>query len=312
MVVPAGATNLKFVTSGGTGDADLYVKFGSAPTDDRATTAVRSAAATPRPAPSPRAQAGTYYVLAARLLGVLGPVSLTGSYTTGGGGGTQTYSNTTDYTISDNATVDSPITVSGRTGNAPSNASVTVTIVHTYKGDLKVDLVAPDGSLYNIHNRTGGSADNVNKTVHAEPVERSAERHVEAARQRQRRAATSATSTAGASRSDPVSGRAPQSATLLCPGSGRGFFLPDFRPRHHSPSSRRTPGSRPITLHPHHFIPAIGIQVDNTSPPSRHPSESWDPYCCCCFCCCCCCCCCCWPPSATRRQDQDGSQHPLG
>ncbi|KRD31986.1 hypothetical protein ASE35_13580 [Lysobacter sp. Root916] len=79
--------------------------------------------------------------------------------------GVQTYSNTADYTISDNATVDSPITVSGRSGNAPSNASVTVAIVHTYQGDLKVDLVAPDGSLYNLHNRTGGSADNVNKTV---------------------------------------------------------------------------------------------------------------------------------------------------
>ncbi len=83
----------------------------------------------------------------------------------GGGGGTQTYSNGTDYAIADNTTVDSPITVSGRSGNAPSNASVTVAIVHTYQGDLKVDLVAPDGSLYNIHNRTGGSADNVNKTV---------------------------------------------------------------------------------------------------------------------------------------------------
>ena len=31
-------------------------------------------------------------------------------------------------------------------------------------GDLKVDLIAPDGTLHNIHNRTGGSADNVNKT----------------------------------------------------------------------------------------------------------------------------------------------------
>lgn len=30
--VPAGATNLKFVMSGGSGDADLYVRFGSAPT----------------------------------------------------------------------------------------------------------------------------------------------------------------------------------------------------------------------------------------------------------------------------------------
>ena len=80
-------------------------------------------------------------------------------------GGAQTYSNTTDYTISDNTTVNSPITVSGRSGNAPSNASVTVAIEHTYQQDLKVDLVAPDGTLYSIHNRTGGSADDVKKTV---------------------------------------------------------------------------------------------------------------------------------------------------
>lgn len=33
MEVPANATDIKFVTTGGTGDADLYVKFGSAPTD---------------------------------------------------------------------------------------------------------------------------------------------------------------------------------------------------------------------------------------------------------------------------------------
>ncbi len=72
-----------------------------------------------------------------------------------------TYTNTADYQIRDNLTVDSPITVSGRSGNAPSNASVSVNIVHTYRGDLKVDLVAPDGSLYTISNRAGGSADNL-------------------------------------------------------------------------------------------------------------------------------------------------------
>jgi len=82
----------------------------------------------------------------------------------GTGGGTQTYSNATDYTISDNTTVDSPVTVSGRTGNASATSSINVNIVHTYRGDLKVDLVAPDGTLYNIHNRTGGSADNLTGT----------------------------------------------------------------------------------------------------------------------------------------------------
>ncbi|MFF1414947.1 M4 family metallopeptidase [Streptomyces sp. NPDC058289] len=74
------------------------------------------------------------------------------------------FENTTDYAIADNATVDSPITVN-RTGNAPSTLKVDLNILHTYIGDLKVDLVAPDGTLYNLHNRTGGSADNIIKSV---------------------------------------------------------------------------------------------------------------------------------------------------
>ena len=154
-------SNLKFVTSGGTGDADLYVKYGSPPTttsydckSEGNTNAETCNIAT--------AQAGTYHVLVKGYSAFSG-LSLTGSYSTGPL--TQTYSNTTDYTINDNVTIDSPITVSGRSGNAPSNASVTVAIVHTYIGDLKVDLVAPDGSLYNIHNRSGSSTDNINKTV---------------------------------------------------------------------------------------------------------------------------------------------------
>ncbi|MEW2136137.1 M4 family metallopeptidase [Streptomyces sp. NPDC005409] len=78
------------------------------------------------------------------------------------------FENTTDYAIADNATVESPITVN-RTGNAPSTLKVDVNIVHTYIGDLKVDLVAPDGTVYNLHNRSGGSADNIVKayTVNA-------------------------------------------------------------------------------------------------------------------------------------------------
>ncbi len=163
MVVPAGATNLKFVTNGGTGDMDMYVKFGSAPTDT-VYDCRPYATGNSETCNIATAQAGTYYVRLKAYSSYTG-VSLTGSYTTGGGGGTQTYSNTADFTISDNTTVDSPITVSGRSGNAPSNASVSVNIVHTYQGDLKVDLVAPDGSLYNIHNRTGSGTDNIVKTV---------------------------------------------------------------------------------------------------------------------------------------------------
>lgn len=83
----------------------------------------------------------------------------------GGGGGTppttQTYANETDFAIRDNTTINSPITVSGRSGNASATASVSVDIAHTWRGDLLVQLVAPDGSLYTISNRAGGSADNL-------------------------------------------------------------------------------------------------------------------------------------------------------
>ncbi|MFF3212443.1 M28 family metallopeptidase [Streptomyces sp. NPDC002886] len=77
------------------------------------------------------------------------------------------FENTADVNIPDSpaAAVNSPITVSGVTGNAPATTKVDVNIVHPYIGDLVVDLVAPDGTLYNLHNRTGGSADNIIKSV---------------------------------------------------------------------------------------------------------------------------------------------------
>ncbi|ATW50325.1 S8 family peptidase [Streptomyces peucetius] len=75
------------------------------------------------------------------------------------------FENTTDYAINDNATVESPVTVSGISGNAPSDLSVPVSIQHTYIGDLRVQLVAPDGTAYTLKNYgTGGSADNISTT----------------------------------------------------------------------------------------------------------------------------------------------------
>jgi serine protease len=160
--VPAGSSNLVIKTSGGTGDADLYVRFGSAPT----TTTYNC-----RPYLSGNAetctfaapQAGTYHVMV-RGYSAFSGVTLLGSYSAGGGGGSQTYTNGTDFTIADNSTVESPIAVSGRSGNGSSTTPVAVNIVHTYIGDLKVDLVAPDGSVYVLHNRTGTSTDNINRT----------------------------------------------------------------------------------------------------------------------------------------------------
>jgi hypothetical protein len=84
----------------------------------------------------------------------------------GGGGGGTSYESTTAVSIPDNgAAVTSSITVSGRTGNAPANLVVTPDITHTWRGDLVVDLVAPDGTVYNLKPFSGSdSADNVQAT----------------------------------------------------------------------------------------------------------------------------------------------------
>jgi len=74
------------------------------------------------------------------------------------------FENTTDVAIPDQSTVESPITVSGVAGNAPAALLVSVDITHTYIGDLVVDVLAPDGSVYNVHNRSGGSTDNIATT----------------------------------------------------------------------------------------------------------------------------------------------------
>ena len=79
MVVPAGATNLSFNTSGGSGDADLHVKFGSEATQANYDCRPWKNGSTERCSIN-NVQAGTYYIM---LLGHndFSGVSLVGSYT---------------------------------------------------------------------------------------------------------------------------------------------------------------------------------------------------------------------------------------
>lgn len=73
------------------------------------------------------------------------------------------FSNTADVAIPDGgAAVTSSVAVTGRTGNAPAALQVGVDIKHTWRGDLVVDLLAPDGTAYRLKNSSSGdSADNV-------------------------------------------------------------------------------------------------------------------------------------------------------
>lgn len=172
MTVPAGASNLSFVMSGGTGDADMYVKFGSAPTtssyDCRPYLGGNNETCN-----IATAQAGTYHVML-RGYSAYSGVSLVGSYTEGGSGGGNFFESTTNVSIPDNGpAVDSNLAVT-RSGDSGS-ITVHVDIIHTYRGDLRIQLVTPSGSVATLQSPSNDSANDIHKdfTVNASGVESS-------------------------------------------------------------------------------------------------------------------------------------------
>jgi serine protease len=88
--------------------------------------------------------------------------AVSGSGTTTGA----TFSSTAAVSVPDaGAAVESSIAVNGRSGNASSALQVGVDITHTFRGDLVLDLVAPDGSTYRLKSAsTSDSADDVKAT----------------------------------------------------------------------------------------------------------------------------------------------------
>jgi subtilisin family serine protease len=80
-----------------------------------------------------------------------------------------TGTNGTDVAIPDaGAAVTSTITISGCGRSASTTSTVSVDIRHTYRGDLVVDLVAPDGSSYRLKGSSSSDgADNVTATYTA-------------------------------------------------------------------------------------------------------------------------------------------------
>jgi hypothetical protein len=127
VVIPSGASNLVIASSGGTGDADLYTKFGSAPTTSsydcrpyKTGNNESCTVATP--------QAGTYYVKL-RGYSAFSGVSVKASWSTGGGtggGSTDTVSLPTvttgnwspSYTETVQAGHTATFAISGGTGDA--------------------------------------------------------------------------------------------------------------------------------------------------------------------------------------------------
>ncbi|HCT77737.1 MAG TPA: serine protease [Micromonosporaceae bacterium] len=78
---------------------------------------------------------------------------------------TCTGTNGTDVAIPDGgAAVSSSITISGCPGNAKATSTVEVHILHLNRGDVTIDLIAPDGSVYRLKRRSNDTGDNIDTT----------------------------------------------------------------------------------------------------------------------------------------------------
>ncbi|GGO01947.1 zinc metalloprotease [Microbispora rosea subsp. aerata] len=102
-----------------------------------------------------------------------GTHTATYTLTVSGASGGRTFTNDTNYTINDWATITSPIT-STATGAAISPVQVKVTISHTCDQDLRIRLRGPDGTWYTLKSSGGGSCAQFGTRTYSVPVTQNA------------------------------------------------------------------------------------------------------------------------------------------
>ncbi|MFP2930215.1 M4 family metallopeptidase [Pyxidicoccus sp. 3LG] len=159
LVVPTGATTLKFTTTGGSGDADLYVRFGAAP--DSATYDCRPyQSGNAETCTITNIQAGTYYVML-NAYSTYSGVTLTGTYTTGTPSGNVLQNNVpvTGLAAASGASVSYTIDV-------PANTRV---VINTTGGTGDADLyvrfgAAPTTTSYNCRPYLSGNTESCSLT----------------------------------------------------------------------------------------------------------------------------------------------------
>lgn len=159
--VPAGATNLRFVMSGGSGDADMHVRFGAAPTlstyDCRPYANGNNETCAIDPA-----QAGRYYVMLNAYSAFSG-VTLAGSYT-GGSGNTPPVANfsftASGFTVNfTDSSSDANGTIASRSwnfGDGTTSTATNPTKTYSAAGTYSVTLTATDNQ---------GATNSISKSV---------------------------------------------------------------------------------------------------------------------------------------------------
>jgi serine protease len=184
MDVPAGASNIKFQMSGGSGDADLYTRFGSAPTDS--TYDCRPYANGNSETCTGSQSGGTYYVRV-KAYSSFSSVSLTGSYTEAGSGPTPIDTTISNISVSRSAwkryTVDLSagysnltVTMSGGSGDADlyvrqgaqSTTSSYDCRPYKYGNSETCSFSSPASTIWHVDIRGYSAASGVNLNIKAD------------------------------------------------------------------------------------------------------------------------------------------------
>jgi subtilisin-like proprotein convertase family protein/subtilisin family serine protease len=155
--------NFSFTTAG------LTASFTDTSTDSNGTIAARSwnfgdgSTSTGQNPTRTYATAGTYTVTLT-VTDNGGATATTSKQVTVTSSVTKTFTNATRVSIPDNKPAGITSTINVPDSLRISQLSVTVNITHTYIGDLIVKLTSPTGTVVTLHNRTGGSTDNLRQT----------------------------------------------------------------------------------------------------------------------------------------------------
>jgi vibriolysin len=158
--VPAGQTSLKFDTTGGTGDVDLYVRYGSVP-GTSAYDCRPYASGNVESCPFTNPQAGTWYVMLHAYSSYSG-TSLKGTYGGGGGGGGTPTTETASGTVGKNAQVQVG------TYSVVAGTQFKVVMTGTKNPDLYVRFgAAPTTTAYNCRPALSGASETCDVTVPA-------------------------------------------------------------------------------------------------------------------------------------------------
>ncbi len=108
-----------------------------------------------------------YYVVQAVSACASGNSAQATATTSACSGGTSqvlTFSSTPALAVPDNNTTGVTSTINVPNSMTITSVSVNVGLTHTYQGDLELALIGPDNTTVLLHNRTGGTTDNINTT----------------------------------------------------------------------------------------------------------------------------------------------------